>query len=136
MTKPTISYYATRDPDDDRHMTLWRRTGAGELVPFEGQLKLDRARIYATAKGAAWKATIIAQIDADPHAAARDFAELGKCCVCVRMLKDRDDQAVGIHRTCRNAMDPIEAAEYVAALLAAHGVEVEASHTDHADCTH
>lgn len=120
---PTISYYATRDPLDDRHMTLWRRSSGGELVPFDGQLQLDRARIYATAKGEAWKATIVAQIDADPHAAARDFADLGKCCVCVRLLKDRDDQAVGIHRTCRDHMDPIEVGEYIAALLTAAGIE-------------
>lgn len=121
---PTIDYFAVRDPDDLAHMTLWRRTARG-FAPFDGQLRIGRARAYAAAKGAAWQAAVDAAIAVDPHAGARDFADLGKCCVCARVLKDRDDQVVGIHQACRNAMDPADAAAYTEALLASHGLSLE-----------
>jgi hypothetical protein len=120
----TISYFAVRDPDDESHMTLWRRA-AGGFTPYAGQLQLPAARAAAAAKGTAWQAAIDTAIDVDPHAAARDFADLGKCCVCARVLKDRDDQVVGIHQTCRTAMDPADAAAYTEALLASHGLSLE-----------
>jgi hypothetical protein len=120
----TISFYAVRDPDDQAHMTLWRRT-AGGFTPYAGQLQLPAVRAAAAAKGAAWQAAVDGAIAVDPHAAARDFADLGKCCVCARVLKDRDDQVVGIHQVCRNAMDPADAAAYTEALLASHGLALE-----------
>lgn len=123
MRNTTIRYFATRDPDLGSHMTLWYRLSrTGELVPYDGQLQLGRARAIAAAKGDEWRAQVVAQIEADPYAAARDFAELGKCCACAKMLRDRDDVTVGIHRTCRDTMDQTEVTAYVAALLAAAGV--------------
>lgn len=118
----SVRYFALRDPDHESHMTLWQRLYDGRYAPWEGKTRIKAARAYAWAKGPAWRERVAAAIEADPYAAARDFAELGKCCVCARMLLDPDDATVGLHGNCRHALSPAEGSAYIAALFASAGI--------------